>query len=511
MEAIFVGVAPAFTLLNLLIVVCGTAAGIVIGAIPGLTATMAIALLVPFTFGQPILPATAFLLGIYCGGMYGGSISAILLRVPGAPCNAATVFDGYPLALKGQSGKAIAMSTVASGLGGLFSVFVLMVSLSTLSQFVLMFGTEEYFVLTVFGIMIVISLSGRSLTRGFLSAALGLAIGLVGLDKIMPYPRYTYGITPLLTGFPVVPALIGLFCLSQGFRMLEDALSDEARTTSTSAVSGRRLTLAELWSVRRTLLRSSVIGTIVGIIPAAGPNIAAFLGYAEARRSSPHPEKFGTGLIEGVAAPEAANNAVPAGALLPLLSFGIPGDTVTAILMGAFLLHGYTPGPMMIRENTALLYPMFVFLLIANISILLIGLSMIRPISRILALTSGRVLAGIVCVFSVAGGFAYSGQINEALITVLFGAMGYALEKIGISIVPMSITLILGPMLEVYFRQSLIANEGSLAPFFTRPLALALWGLALVTAWASYRVNRRVAAAEAAAALEPEAMPERTA
>lgn len=403
------------------------------------------------------------------------------------------------------------MSTVASGVGGLFSVIVLMISLSTLAKFVLMFGTEEYFVLTVFGIMIVISLSGRSLTRGFLSAAIGLAIGLVGLDKIMPYPRYTYGVTALLTGFPVVPALIGLFCLSQGFRMIEDALSGRARSVATSSVTGQHLTFGELWSVRWTLLRSSVIGTIVGIIPAAGPNIAAFLGYAEARRASPHPHKFGTGLIEGVAAPEAANNAVPAGALLPLLSFGIPGDTVTAILMGAFLLHGYTPGPMMIRENTALLYPMFAFLLIANISIIVIGLSTIRPISRLVSFTSKRVLAGIVCVFSVAGGFAYSGQISDALITVLFGAMGYALEKIGISIVPMSITLILGPMMEVYFRQSLIANEGSLAPFFTRPLALALWVLALVTGWASYRVNRRIAAAEVAAMRDANAAPQQTA
>ncbi len=502
MEAIYDGVVPAFSLLNLLMVICGTGAGIVIGAIPGLTATMAIALLVPFTFGQAILPATAFLLGIYSGGMYGGSISAILLRVPGAPCNAATALDGYPMARKGQAGKAIAMSTIASGLGGIFSVFVLMVSLSTLSKFVLMFGTEEYFVLTVFGITIVISLSGRSLVRGFLSAALGLAIGLVGLDKIMPYPRFTYGITTLLTGFPVVPSLIGLFCLSQGFRMVEEALASGGRPIAIGNVSGQRLTGAELWSVRWTLLRSSVIGTIVGIIPAAGPNIAAFLGYAEARRASPHPQKFGTGLLEGVAAPEAANNAVPAGALLPLLSFGIPGDTVTAILMGAFLLHGYTPGPMMIRENTALLYPMFAFLLIANLAIVVIGLSMIRPISRLLSLSSNRVLAGVVCVFSVAGGFAYSGQISEALITVVFGACGYAMEKIGIPIVPMSIALILGPMLEVYFRQSLIANEGSLVPFFTHPLALALWVLAIFTGWASYRVNRRLAAAEAAAELD---------
>jgi putative tricarboxylic transport membrane protein len=456
---------------------------------------MAIALLVPFTYGYDILPATAMLLGIYCGGMYGGSISAILLGVPGAPCNAATTFDGYPMTGKGQSGKAIAISTIASAFGGLVSTVLLIFGLSVLAPLVLLFSNEEYFVLTVFGIIIVISLSGKSLIRGFISAALGVAISFVGLDKIMPYPRFTFGSTELLTGFPIVPVLIGLFCLSQGFRMLE---GNETSSGATVAMSRQRLSWSEIWSLKGIFLRSSLIGTLVGVIPAAGPNIAAFLGYSEARRISKHPERFGTGVPEGVAAPEAANNAVPAGALLPLLSFGIPGDTVTVILLGALMLHGYAPGPLMVRENTDYLYPMFLFLMVANIALLVFGLSLARPIARLLSRTSNRVLVGIVCVFSVVGGFAYSGQLNEALITVIFGILGYTLEKMGISIVPMSITLILGPMMEVYFRTSLIASNGDLTSFFTRPLALGLWVLAAVMAWASYRVNRRITAAEAA-------------
>ncbi len=483
----------AFAPVNILLVVLGTMAGIVLGAIPGLTATMAIALLVPFTYGYDIVPATALLLGIYCGGMYGGSISAILLRVPGAPSNAATTFDGYPMTLRGESGKAIAISTIASASGGMISTLLLILLLAFLAPMVLLFGTEEYFVLTAFGVIIVISLSGRSLIRGFISALLGIAISLVGLDPIMPYPRYTFGVTELLTGFPVVPALIGLFCLSQGFRMFEG--NNTAVGTAVS-LSSQRLSRSELLKIRGTILRSSLIGTLVGVIPAAGPNIAAFLGYSEARRNSKTPEKFGTGVPEGVAAPEAANNAVPAGALLPLLSFGIPGDTVTVILLGALLLHGYAPGPLMIRENTELLYPMFMFLLVANIAILVIGLSMARPISLLLGRTSPRVLLGVISVFAIVGGFAYSGQINEALITVIFGIIGYVLEKVGISIVPMSITLILGPMMEVYLRTSIIAGGGDASAIFTRPLAIGLWVLALVLAWASYRVNRRIAAAE---------------
>ena len=496
LENLITALAVAFQPLNILLVVCGTTAGIVLGAVPGLTATMAIALLVPFTYGYDIVPATALLLGIYCGGMYGGAVSSILLRVPGAPSNAATTFDGYPMTMNGESGKAIAISTIASASGGLISAILLILLLSFLAPVVLLFGTEEYFVMTAFGVIIVISLSGRSLLRGFVSAGLGVAISLVGLDPLMPYPRYTFGVTELLTGFPIVPALIGLFCLSQGFRMFESGKS--ALGTAVS-LSNQRLSRAELLRIRWTIVRSAVIGTVVGIIPAAGPNIAAFLGYSEARRTSKNPETFGTGIPEGVAAPEAANNAVPGGALLPLLSFGIPGDTVTIILLGALLLHGYAPGPLMIRENTELLYPMFLFLMIASLTILAVGLSMAKPISLLLGRSSPRVLTGVICVFAIVGGFAYSGQINEALITVIFGILGYVLEKLRIPIVPLSITLILGPMMEVYLRTSIIAGGGDASAIFTRPLAAGLWMIAILLAWASYRVTRRIAAAEEAA------------
>jgi putative tricarboxylic transport membrane protein len=270
---------------------------------------------------------------------------------------------------------------------------------------------------------------------------------------------------------------------------------EEGATTSRPRIAYEKqaISFKDLWAVRRTLLRSSIIGTLVGIVPAAGPNIAAFLGYSEARRASSHPQEFGTGILEGVAAPEAANNAVPAGALVPLLSFGIPGDTVTAILLGGLLLHGYTPGPMMIRENVELIYPMFLFLVLANLCMLAIGLWGVRPVARLVDLAGNRLLIGAVCMFGVIGGFAYSGQLTEALITVLFGILGYYLEKVGISIVPMSITVILGPMMEVYLRQSLIASGGDIWTLFFRPIAATLWLLAAVMAWSSIRVNRRIA------------------
>lgn len=479
----------AFEPINVLMVVLGTASGILLGATPGLTATMAIALLVPFSYGYPMLPATALLLGIYVGGMYGGSITAILMRIPGAPCNAATMLEGYPLTKKGMAGKAIAMSTIASTIGGLFSCVILITSISVLAEFALAFSVQEYFVLTLFGLIIIIALSGSSWVKGFISAIIGLLIGTIGLDLILPHARFTFGVEILLIGVPVVPAMIGLFAVSQAFRMLEEG---GVPSHVDIEVKQQSIQFDELWGMRKTLLRSSVIGTVIGLIPAAGPTISAFLGYTETRRASKTPEKFGTGVLEGIAGSEAANNAVPPAALVPLLSFGIPGDTVTAILLGALMLHGYSPGPMLLRDNLDLLYPMFAFLIMSNISMLFMGLFGARHLAKLISMTGNRVLVAVIFMFGIAGGFVYSGQIAEAWITVIFGIIGYFFEKFGISIVPMAIMIILGPMMEVYLRQSLIWSGGDVTTLFFRPITIVLWVLIIFLTWSSIKINRRI-------------------
>lgn len=244
--------------------------------------------------------------------------------------------------------------------------------------------------------------------------------------------------------------------------------------------------------MRKTLLRSSIIGTVIGLVPAAGPTISAFLGYTETRRASKTPEKFGTGVLEGVAGAEAANNAVPASALVPLLSFGIPGDTNTAILLGGLMLHGYAPGPMLLRESIDLLYPMYAFLIMCNITMLFIGLFGVRHLSKLIGIIGNRVLIAIIFMFGIAGGFVYSGQLTEAWVTVIFGIIGYFFEKIGISIVPMAIMVILGPMMEVYLRQSLIWSGGDVTTLFFRPITAVLWGLAILMTWSSIKINRRI-------------------
>lgn len=500
---------------NVLLVLGGCLFGIVVGAIPGLSATMAIALLVPFTYNYDILPATALLLGIYCGGMYGGVISALLLRVPGVPANAATMLDGVPMVERGEADRALSIATLSSGIGGIISVVVLACAITSIAPLILQFSTEEYFVLTVFGIVVIATLSRDSLARGLISAVLGLALATVGLDPVVPVPRFTFGVPNMLTGFPVVPALIGLFCVAQGFSMFEKAFSggpaagvDRAASLATNDRPGaapmarRHSRIGDIIALRWTILRSALIGTFLGIVPAAGPNVASFFSYSEARRWSRNPERFGKGAPEGVAATEAANNAVPAGALLPALSFGIPGDTVTAILLGAFMLQGYAPGPLFVRDNPEEIWTMMGFLMIANIGIIVLGLVLMHRLARLIYVVPPRLICAVICVFGIAGGFAYSGQVYEALIAVSFGLLGYAMEKTGYPVVPLSIALLLGPQMETYFRQSLIANSGSYAQFFTRPICNLLWLIVVASLWSGLRGMREAKSAYAGAKKE---------
>ena len=473
----------------------GTAVGILVGAIPGLTATMALALLIPFTYGQEIADATALLIGIYVGGMFGGAISAILFGIPGAPANAPTTLDGHPLARQGFARKALQMATLASAVGGLLSAFVLMFGATALSRVALAFSLPDYLALAAFGLTVVAGVSGHSLIRGLLSALLGLIVSTVGLDLLIPYPRYTFGVVNLLTGFPVVPVLIGLFAYSQMFRLILEGGREGAREKWVGDL-GPHLTFKDVRECARTILRSSILGTVVGIIPAAGPNIAAFLGYNEARRASRNPERFGKGTLEGVAASEAANNAVPGGALVPLLTFGIPGDTVTALLLGAFTLHGYAPGPLLTREAPELVIPLYAMFVLANVALFLMGYLGVRPAAYLVERLDRQVLVSMVALFGVFGGFASTGQLYDALVTVAFGIIGYLLERAGVSIVPMSLTVILGPMIERYLRQSLIAAHGNVSALFFRPIAGSIWVATILVTWSVVRINRRIATAE---------------
>jgi len=454
---------------NLMFITIGVFAGILVGAIPGLTATLAISLLIPFTFNLDPVPALIMLLGIYCGGMYGGSITAILIHTPGTPGAAATVLDGYPLAKQGKAGKALGVSVIASFSGGIISAIIMIFLSPIISSWALKFSSAEYFSLALFGLTVIFSISEKSILKGTISGIFGLLLCTVGLDYIVPYSRFTFGIDSLVIGFPVLPAIIGLFAVTEVFRLFEKP--DEKVKVPKIKLKGVIPTWEESKRLIPVILKSSLIGTYIGALPGTGANIAAFLAYGEARRSSKTPEKFGTGMIEGVAAPESANNAVTGGALIPMLTLGIPGDAVTAVLLGALTIQGLQPGPLLFKEHMDIINPMFSGIIVANVIMLLAGLFGAMFFARIASLKKD-LLIPLVSIFSLIGAFAAEGSFAHILIAFGFGIVGYILNKCGFPLAPIALSLILGPIAETSFRTALIRSQGSLSIFFTRPISL---------------------------------------
>ncbi|MCS7265656.1 MAG: tripartite tricarboxylate transporter permease, partial [Armatimonadetes bacterium] len=332
----------------ILMMLIGIVVGIVIGALPGLTATMGVALLVPVTFWMQPLPAIMVLLGIYVGAMYGGALSAILIRTPGTPAAAATTFDGYPLTQQGKAGLAIGVSCITGVIGGVFSTIVLIIAAPLIANFALKFGPAEYFALAVFGLSIIASLSERSLVKGLLMGACGLLLATIGIDPITAVPRFTFGFQQLLEGLPFIPVLIGVFALGEVFH--QATVREEVKVSF--AELGRTIPNREEW--RQILPATSlacVTGTLIGALPGVGGDVAAFIAYDHAKKLSRNPQRFGKGALEGLAAAECANNSVTGGAMIPLLTLGIPGDSVTAVLLGALMIHGIRPGPELFQKQ----------------------------------------------------------------------------------------------------------------------------------------------------------------
>lgn len=473
-------VATVFSFSTLFIILVGTLFGIIMGCIPGMSSSMAVAIIVPFTFTMDPALGIILLAAIYCASVYGGSISAILLNTPGTPAGAATVLDGYPLTQQGKSGKALGVSAVASGIGGIISALILMTAAPILAQQALRFGSPEYFAVSIFGISIVSSLGGKNPIKGLIAGALGILIATVGMDPINGFPRFTMGSPSLVAGFELIPVLIGLFSASQAFVLIRDALKYES-TGTISEVSGNILpTFKEITKLLPNISRSSLIGTFIGIIPGIGGDPAAFIAYNEAMRWSKHPENFGKGAIEGVAAPEASNNAVTGGALIPLLTLGIPGNTVTAILIGGLLIHGLRPGPMLFQEHGDVVYALFISLIVSNLLFMAIGLFGVKYFSFILKVPN-RILGPIILLLSVVGSYAISNNYHDIWIMLLFGVIGYIFRQMGVPSTPIVLAIILGPLAEESYRQALLQSGGSVSIFFTRPISAIFLIIAIVS------------------------------
>lgn len=470
-----------------LLMSAGLIAGIFVGALPGLTATMGVALLVPLTYWLEPVPAMMVLLGVYVGAMYGGAIPAILIRTPGTPAAAATAFDGYPLAQQGRAGAALGMACITGVIGGVFSTLVLMFASPAVAQFALKFGPPEYFALAVFGLTIIASLSAHSLAKGLLMGVFGLLLATVGMDPITAVPRFTFGRQELLDGIPFIAVLIGVFALAEVFYQVS---RKEEKQVPVEQWGGVLPTAQEMKQVMPATSLSCVSGTMLGALPGVGGDVAAFVAYDHAKKLSKTPERFGEGSMEGLAAAECANNSVTGGAMIPMLTMGIPGDSVTAVLLGAMMMHGLKPGPELFQKEADLVGAIFMGLLIANLLVLPIGLLGAKLFAQTMRLPR-QYLLPLIIVLCVIGAYAINNSFFDVGIAFLFGLIGWWLKRWDFPLGPLVLGLILGKMVEENLRRSLILSGGSPLIFLTHPIALVLLLCAVLSAGYSLYAHAR--------------------
>ena len=472
---ILTGFANSFMPYNLLLIIVGLIGGIIIGALPGLTATMAVALMVPITFAMNPISGLIMLGAIYSGAIYGGSNAAILINTPGTPSSVATTFDGWPMTQKGLADEALNASLVSSAFGGLIGTLALLFFAAPMAKFALKFGSPEFFWLCLFGLSTIAAMSQGNVVKGLISGALGMLVSTIGLDPSEGVPRFIFGHYSLVQGVEVIPAMIGLFSFSQVIYLVGNKKKYIADYTSQKGVI-LKVIVKLFKECKVNLIRSSLIGTLVGILPGAGGEISSIISYNEARRWDKNRANFGKGAIEGVCASEAANNATIGGSLIPMLTLGIPGSAVAAIIMGALLAQGIQPGFKIFQNNADLAYSFIVSMLVANVLMVIVGAMLIKGTAKILNVPTSYVGVAVV-VLSIIGSYAIRSSMIDVMITIVFGLVGYFGGKIGMDTGSMALGIILGPIVEYNLSKSvtIAGAEGSVATFFfTHPISLIL-------------------------------------
>ncbi|WP_370196952.1 tripartite tricarboxylate transporter permease [Aurantimonas sp.] len=464
---------------NLFAMVAGVVLGIAIGALPGLSATMGIAVLIPLTFGLDPLVGLGMMAGIYNGAMYGGAIPAVLLRIPGTPASIVTTFDGYPMAQKGEAGRALQIAVVSSAIGGMVSAVVLMTLAPPLARVTLAFGPAEYFWVGIFGLSAIAVFVGKNPIKGVLSACIGLLIGCIGIDTITGAQRFTFGNINLYDGFNIVVLLTGLYAIPPAIAMAEEAVKtgisrDKLRVKSSHGMFDDWRRLWKTWT------RSSVIGVIVGLLPGAGGNIAAFLSYNEAKRASKTPDEFGEGSPEGVAAGECGNNADNSAALVPALTLGVPGSSVAAVILGGLLIHGLRPGPALFRDYPDVVYGFMIQMFVTSALLMFIG-GIIGTRVFIHVLRLPRVLlVPLIAGLTAVGVYSINNSMFDLYMMLGFGLLGYAMERLDFPLAPAVLGLILGPMAEENMRLALLISQNDWLVFVTRPISVTIAVLTLL-------------------------------
>lgn len=484
----FIAAVIDFTLnpMTLFHVAWATLLGITVGALPGLTATLGIALLTTLTFHMESGTAILVLVCMYVGAIYGGSRSAILLNIPGTPASAATSLDGFPLARKGEAGRAMGLATSGSFLGSLIGMLALAVIAPKLGEIALSFKSPEFFWLALFGVLISgqITTTGDAL-KGWISGVLGLMVAMVGQEGIHAYQRFSYGWTDLAGGLALLPALVGAFGFAEIIGVMK-ARSYEAVGTATDRVLPQ---ISELWRYKRTIVRSGLIGTLMGLLPGVGEDMGAWMSYAAAKRASKEKEMFGKGAPEGLIASETGNNAAVPGAIIPVLTLAVPGSAPAAVLLAAMFIHGVRPGPLIMIESPAFVFQVVAMVFMATVAMLVFGLALTRPLLKVLSVPREKLMP-IIFVLCTIGSFAIAGRIFDIYVMLFFGIAGFALREMNYPMAPLVLGIVLGPLLDKSFRRGMVLFDGDFTGFLTQPIAIIMAAACLLMILASIPVLR---------------------
>lgn len=484
------GLITVFQPATLMLITVGVVVGIIFGAIPGLSAFTALALMLPLTFGMQPVNGISFLIAIYVGGVSGGLISAILLGIPGTPSSIATCFDGTPMTKRGEAGKALGVGIVFSFVGGIFSALVLVYLGPVIAKFALKFSPYEYFAVILFALTIVSGLSTGNIKKGLLACLIGVVLSFVGIDRLSAYTRFTFNVPELSAGFNLVPLLIGVFAVSQ---IMEVAAGKENAQIKVKPVKvkGFGISVKEFFYQMKNAIPAALIGLVVGILPGIGGNVSNLMAYSFCKKRSKYPEKFGTGIIDGIVASETANNATIGGALIILLTLGIPGDNATSMILAGFQIHSITPGPLLFTTSANLVYALFAAFIIANIVMLITEYLGLPIFSKILSVPTAYLLP-IVITFCFVGSFSANNRVFDMLVMVGFGLIGYILKKLDYPLAPMVVGFILAPLLEENVRRSLMRSEGSMIPILSSPIALVFFVLTVIMVVLSIRSEMKL-------------------
>ncbi len=473
LESFAIGAQAILDPISLLIIILGVTLGIVFGAIPGLSATMALALFLPITYRMTPISGIILLISLYIGGISGGLISAILTRIPGTPSSVATCFDGYPMTAKGEGPKALGVGIVYSFIGTIMSTIVLIFLAPWLAKIAIKFGAYEYFSVALFSLTMMAGLSGKSMIKGLISGFMGCIFATIGMDSIGSVQRYTFGSVQLSSGFNILPVLIGLFAISEILITAEKAkyaTKLDAVQVDIKGIKGFGFTWKEFIEQKWNMLISGLMGIGIGILPGIGGGVANVMAYGAVKNRSKYPEKFGTGIIDGVVATETSNNAAIGGALVPLLALGIPGDTVTAMLLGGLTIQGIAPGPLMFTQNVDIVYAIFLTMIIGAFSMLFIEFYGLRGFAALLKIPKHYLLPGIF-LFCIIGSFGIGNRLFDVWTVLLFGVLGFAFHKVDIPPSPFILGFIIGPIMETNLRRGLMFSQGDYTAFLTEPIS----------------------------------------